>query len=218
MTAALHVAKQNRNLTLALVVTFIASTYWFCGAPHFPNLNLSWPPMSSTQELAGWYSRTTAHPDPDSFTPTREALTLLVLRSTPVEPEGFTLALFDSSPDKIAVDAMGRVRTVPESDYTGILALAQRVAAELPTPDTFRKTWRVQQMATSQPIERLFIPVPTATELVEVGVQGFKAGQEGALKLKSPVEEWEELPGGRGEGDAAMVGKVKGVVAGEIEF
>ncbi|KAJ6590540.1 hypothetical protein DFH09DRAFT_1074156 [Mycena vulgaris] len=177
-----------------------------------------------TSRYEDWYSRTEAHPSPASFTPTLASLSLAVLRNTPVEPEGFTLALFDAGGEKVAVDAMGRVLLVPDADYTPIVDLARRMALELPETGTFRNTWVLKHAATSQPIDRLLVVVDGG--LKETSVQGFVKGK---TELKTPVEDIAALPGllnevaglvlegrtgySRGSGDTAMVQKVKDILS-----
>jgi len=182
------------------------------------------PPESSwTSPYADWHSRAIPHPSPASFSPTRSALSLAVLRNSQVEHEGFTLALFDTGDDKVAVDAMGRVLLVAEADYAGVTALARRVAVELPNTGRFRNTWVIKQPATSQPIDRLLSVVEG--RLVETSVQGFMKGKK---ELKIPVGDITELPDvlseatglvlegrtgySRGSGDTEMVGKVKDIL------
>ncbi|KAJ7484687.1 hypothetical protein FB451DRAFT_1028846 [Mycena latifolia] len=176
-----------------------------------------------------WHSRTEAHPSPAAFTPTRAALSLAVLRNSPVEPEGFTLALFDDEDDKVAVDAMGRVLLVSAADYAGVIELAQRVATELPDTGRFRNTWVIKHAATSQPIDRLLVVVDG--QLKETSVQGFVKGK---TELKTPVGDIGELPDvlsevvglvlegrtghARGSGDSEMVQKVKDILSGDVSL
>ncbi|KAJ7490757.1 hypothetical protein FB451DRAFT_1552379 [Mycena latifolia] len=115
----------------------------------------------------GWHSRTKAYPSPAAFTPATAALSLVVLRNSPVEPKGFTLALFDGADDKVTVDAMGRVLLVVDADYAGIVELARRVATELPDAGGFRNYVK------------------------ETCVQGFVKGK---TELKEPVRGLLELP------------------------
>ncbi|KAJ7627624.1 hypothetical protein DFH06DRAFT_1007009 [Mycena polygramma] len=182
--------------------------------------------MSSDSPHANWHSRAKAHPSPASFTPTRAALSVAVLRNSQIEPEGFTLALFDTGNDKVAVDAMGRVLLVEDADYAGVTALAQRVARELPETGRFRNTWVIDHPATSQPIDRIL----TVAEgrLVQTSVQGYTKGKK---TLKPPVGDITELPEvlselaglvlegrtgySRGSGDSEMVRKVKDILDGE---
>ncbi|KAI0693265.1 hypothetical protein BC835DRAFT_1253549, partial [Cytidiella melzeri] len=166
---------------------------------------------------AGWHSRAQPHPDPSSFTPTRDTLSLAVLRNAPADPEGFTLALF--SPD-IAVDASGSVlRLENHNDFTSLVALANQ-ANELPRTGSFMNMWCLKRARTSQPIERLFVPL-TSGELVQTSVQGY---EKGLTELKERVGEYTTLPGVlqelfglveearagyvRGEEDKAVIEKV----------
>ncbi|KAJ7660065.1 hypothetical protein B0H17DRAFT_954264 [Mycena rosella] len=184
---------------------------------------------SWTSRYEDWHSRTTAHPSPSSFTPTLASLSLAVLRNTAVEPEGFTLALFDAGDDKVAIDAMGRVLLVSDPDYAGVIDLARRVAVELPETGRFRNTWVLKHAATSQPIDRLLVVVDG--RLKETSVQGFVKGK---TELKIPVGDIGELPDvlgevaglalegrtgySRGSGDSAIVQKVKDILSGEVSL
>jgi len=116
--------------------------------------------MAMASPLQGWHSRAlqTPHPSPHSFTATRESLILTVLLNAQAETEGITLALFAEPPTgrTIAVDALGRVSIVAPKDFNGILSLAKRALA-LPDTGTWRNTWVIKHVATSQPIHRIFV-------------------------------------------------------------
>ncbi|KAJ7057822.1 hypothetical protein C8F01DRAFT_324353 [Mycena amicta] len=184
--------------------------------------------MSSECPYANWHARATPHPDPTTFTPTRAALALIVLRNTPVEPEGFTLALFDLPHEKVAVNALGNVLCVKEDDFQGIIALAARVSRELPPTGRFRNTWVVKHIATSQPIERLLVSIDHG-KLVETSVQGFSKDNK---TLQIPVGDITELPDvlsetvgvvmeardgySRIKADKGMVTKVQEIVRDEV--
>ncbi|KAF7361792.1 DNA repair protein rad5 [Mycena venus] len=197
--------------------SFTSSSKW--------HLNLPRPQSPDGRRLTQTGTHgTKPHPSPTSFTPSRSVLSLAVLRNSQVEPEGFTLALFDADDGKVAVDAMGRVLLVADGDYSGITALARRVAEELPETGRFRNTWVIRQPTTSQPIDRLFSVVEG--RLVETSVQGFVKGTK---ELKIPVGDISELPDvlseltglvlegrtgySRGSGDSEMVRKVKDVLS-----
>ncbi|KAJ6571783.1 hypothetical protein B0H19DRAFT_1131192 [Mycena capillaripes] len=219
---------QTIAFVAALLFLFILSKS--CLAPYSIRTAIrmaSEPTKSSwTSRYAEWHSRAKPHPSPASFYPTRAALSLAVLRNSPTEPEGFTLALFDTENDKVAVDAMGRVLLVEEADYIGVTTLAQRVASELPETGRFRNTWVIDHPTTSQPIDRLLIV--SEGHLTETSVQGFVKGKN---ELKIPVGDITELPEvlseviglvlegrtdySRGSGDSEMVQKVKDILAGE---
>lgn len=148
---------------------------------------------SMSTSLAGWHSRATPYPHP--FTPERTALRLAVLRNAPVEPEGFTLALFDS-PAKIAVDAAGRVLIVQDTDFTGLVALAEKTK-DLPLTGNFRNTWVIAQPITSRPIERILLPTHSVggsgyeANYKETSVQGYDGVK---TRLKQPVADVQDLP------------------------
>lgn len=138
-------------------------------------------PWSS--EYENWYTRTQPHPSPDAFTPSRSTLDFVVLHNSQVEPEGFTLAVFN---DKTAVDSMGRVLVLSDKDYAGLTALARQVPA-LPETGNFRNTWVIKHERTGQVIERILV----GKELKETSVQGFVKGK---TELKEPTAGRETLP------------------------
>ncbi|TRM60153.1 hypothetical protein BD626DRAFT_538898 [Schizophyllum amplum] len=180
-----------------------AALYYLCtSTPYnittYVPSSLSWYPgtMTTTTSPKGWYGRTAPHPAPEEWTPRREALSLAVLRSTKIEPEGFTLALFSDTMDgqHVAVDAMGRVVLVPGADHEAMMAHVQTAMA-LPETGMFRNLWQVKQPTTSQPIDRVVVPRGTAEgENAEVSVSGWVGSSEDAMPLKRPVEGIEELP------------------------
>ncbi|KAF5359980.1 hypothetical protein D9758_007596 [Tetrapyrgos nigripes] len=152
--------------------------------------------MSSTSctstSLSGWHSRALQSPyaAASSFEPKLDNLAFTVLHSTPVEPEGFTLALFKQGNDAIAIDASGNVLQLSESDATGLTELAQSVNT-LPKAGGFRNTWRITQLTTSQPIERVLVKDKDGSSLKETSVQGFANDKK---ELKSAVGDATELP------------------------
>lgn len=178
-------------------------------------------------EFSAWRARASLHPgSPDNFTPTRDALALIVLDSTPRDPDGFTLAFFEPN---IAVDAMGRIIDVKQEDFDGIVSLAKQTV-DLPQTGSFMNTWRLERETTSMPIERLFVPAPASPiadseGLVQTSVYGYA---KGVGKLKSSVGGITELPdllkqlfglfeearGGyqRGQEDKDVIRKVRDVV------
>jgi len=139
--------------------------------------------------LGGWHSR--AEPYLQPFVPDQSALRLAVLRNAPAEPEGFTLALFDS-PAEIAVDAAGKVLLMEDADFQGLLNLADQTK-DLPSTGKFRNTWVINQPRTSQPIERVLLPISgkDGMEFRETSVQGY----DGIItRLKTAVEGIQYLP------------------------
>jgi hypothetical protein len=138
-----------------------------------------------------------------------------------VDHEGFTLALFDS-PTKIAVDAAGKVLVVQDSDFEGLVTLADQTK-DLPSTGTFRNTWVIQQPITSRPIERILLPIGD-DEYKETSVQGYDGVQ---TELKRPVGDYLHLPstlqdlvslvleargGADGERDDSMISQVKAIL------
>ncbi|OJT14586.1 hypothetical protein TRAPUB_8832 [Trametes pubescens] len=140
----------------------------------------------ASPSATGWHARANPHPARADFVPTRDALVLAVLLNAPVEPEGFTAALF--RPD-VAVDARGRVLQVQAADFAALADLAAQTT-RLPETGSFLNAWRVQHDRTSQQIDRLFVPTSDGG-LKETSVQGWHPDKK---KLKDAVADYEELP------------------------
>ncbi|KAF9057257.1 hypothetical protein BJ165DRAFT_1333780 [Panaeolus papilionaceus] len=149
-----------------------------------------------TSQYSGYLERAQPFPNPHSFQPQRSELRLAVLRNAPVEPEGFTLALFAN---RIAVDHYGRVFTLKDKDFDGILDLASQ-STSLPQTGSFRNQWRVKQERTSYPIDRILVPKSTLSvtptenyeeEFDEVSVYGFDKSRR---ELQDPVDGIDQLP------------------------
>ncbi|KAH8106729.1 hypothetical protein BXZ70DRAFT_1074520 [Cristinia sonorae] len=155
-------------------------------------------PSMSPSSLKDWYTRTIPHPSTSTstpFTPTLPTLTLLVTHSSQSDPSGFTLALFKPN---IAVDARGRVLLLTRpSDFEGLSSLASHTVEGGKVPETgmYLNAWRVKQMRTEQPFERLYVPVPEEglkkKKVKVTSVQGFDGKQR---ELREPVEGLTELP------------------------
>ncbi|KAJ3534034.1 hypothetical protein NMY22_g7093 [Coprinellus aureogranulatus] len=161
---------------------------------------------SWTSPLSGFLDRADSYRrSPTDFQPPRSALELAVLRNAPVDPEGFTLAVFsadskdDDSKQHYAVDKFGRVKVLQEGDVGTLKKLLKNVQ-ELPRTENYRNTWVLKQDRTSQPIDRILIPKSTLSdepksrydeEYEETSVQGFDYQKK---ELKRPVEGLEELP------------------------
>lgn len=171
-----------------------------------------------SSKYEGWHSRAILHPSPDTFTPTRSELEFAVLRSTPVEPEGFTLAIFRQG--KIGVDAMGRVLTLNDEDYAGLEKLAMKTL-DLPLTGEYKNTWIIKHPITDRPIDILLV----GAQLKETRIQGFSKDMK---ELKRPTGNTTELSSvlgefaglvlearegyRRGEADASVIQKVKDVL------
>ncbi|VDB87099.1 unnamed protein product [Peniophora sp. CBMAI 1063] len=139
---------------------------------------------------SGWHSRASPHPAGPSYEPSRSDLLLVLKRSTRVEPDGFSLALL--APD-VAVDALGRVLTVPSDDFAALQALASNVADTNKVPDTgsFGNQWRIKQRRTDWPIDSFRVARGPDEAPREVGVYGFDGEQR---ELNAPVGDITELP------------------------
>lgn len=137
-----------------------------------------------SSKLEGWRQRASPA-DASALRATEDNLVFAAIYSAPVDPEGFTLALFE--PD-VAVDASGQVLRLIREDFDGLKKLAGEVA-QLPETGEFRNQWRVRWPMTSRPIDRILIK--TGGELKETSVYGW-AKDRRALEKK--VGETSELP------------------------
>jgi len=177
--------------TAVLALFLLTLTYNYQSLPDpYTLLTAMTTALSSSQwssEYSGWHSRSTPYDSPDKFTPTQESLAFAVLRSTQGTPDGYTLAFFTPN---IAVDAMGRVLVVPADHFAGITLLAKQTL-ELPSTNSFRNSWRIDQQRTEQPIERLLVPTKEGQNFKQTGVQGFEKGKK---MLKEKVGDLTELP------------------------
>jgi hypothetical protein len=188
--------------------------------------------MSTMNDYKGWHTNAIENPhrSPEEFVPDINHLSFTLLSNTPVEPEGFTLAVFKptlpdsskpNSDDSTIVDALGRVLYIPQDTYTYLNHLASEISATLPETGTFRNTWRIKHPTTSRPIDRLLFKSDT-DGLKETSVQGFSADK---TELVSPVGKYTHLPKimrqffglalearedySAGNADKEMIGKVK---------
>ncbi|KAF5376670.1 hypothetical protein D9615_007903 [Tricholomella constricta] len=188
----------SRTLFFAVILGATTLFYYYNVTSTLISNKMSTQPWSSP--FAAWHDRAlhTPHPDPHSFTPTRDTLQLALLLNAPIEHEGISVAFFSQSKENgagsetVAVDALGRVLVVAEKDAAGILGLAQE-AVNLPSTGAWRNTWVIKRPTTSQPIDRLFIfPASgSATGPHEISVQGFS---KQTRELKDPVGDTRELP------------------------
>jgi hypothetical protein len=133
-----------------------------------------------------WRDRASPHDSPFSWSPRRSDLAFAVLRNGPVETDALTLALFNPN---IAVDAMGNVLTLDSGDFDHLVSLANLIP-DLPPTNIPWNTWAIKQPITSQPIDRLLLPLDDDTYM-EISVQGYDSvGRE----LKEPVAVFPTLP------------------------
>ncbi|KAB5590691.1 hypothetical protein CTheo_5862 [Ceratobasidium theobromae] len=134
----------------------------------------------------GWHSRSTPHQDGPAYDIRKENLVLGMARNSKVEPEGFSVAFFKPN---VAVDAMGRVLVVPESDWTAIVNLATQTLS-LPTTGEWMNQWRVKHDRTCYPIDQLCVAKPDG-RLHVISVYGHD-GQ--TTQLQPPVHGRNNLP------------------------
>jgi hypothetical protein len=145
------------------------------------------PKSTTTASAAGWHARALEHAKTATggaaaYVPKQEDLVVSVLINSPVEPEGFTMALFKHSH---VVDASGRVLNIASSDYETLTALVDKVK-ELPSTGSFGGQWRVKHARTSYPIDRILIPGHA-----EVGVYGWS---KDADELEEETQGYTHLP------------------------
>jgi len=132
---------------------------------------------------SNWRDYVKTHPAPSSWEPKESDLAFAVIRNGPGPQDNtpLTLAVFGKeSSDKIAVDAMGAVLTLKQDDFDKFVALAAKTTTpDFPQSDSWRNTWTVFQKTSSQPIDRLIVPVPDGEKpYKETSVQGYSADQK----------------------------------------
>ncbi|KAG8698110.1 hypothetical protein FRC09_007429 [Ceratobasidium sp. 395] len=192
-------ARAGFALLLTILLAFFTLTPSSSTTPHLPSLRMTAP--------FGWHSRATPHPDGAAYDVQKENVIFGMARNTRVEPEGFSVALFKPN---VAVDAMGRVWTLSEQDFSALTSLASEVKHD----------------RTDYPIDQLY--VSTSKGLHAIGVYGHD-GQ--TTTLKPPVGEIINLPAPlnslvtlakegrdgfeRGTENTEVVSKVKAVLQAE---
>ncbi|KAG8771796.1 hypothetical protein FRC12_003403 [Ceratobasidium sp. 428] len=209
-------ARAGFALLLTILLAFFTLTPSSSTAPHLPSLRMTTP--------SGWHSRAAPHPDGAAYDVQKENVIFGMARNTRVEPEGFSVALFKPN---VAVDAMGRVWTLNEQDFSALASLASdRTALYLsPTPSNIRAP-RVKHDRTDYPIDQLY--VSTSKGLHAIGVYGHDGE---TTTLKPPVGEITNLPAPlnslvtlakegrdgfeRGTENTEVVSKVKAVLQAE---
>jgi len=132
----------------------------------------------SYNSATGWRERATTG---EQFKPTAESLEFAVRHATPVDPDGFTVALF--KPNR-AVDAQGRALTLEQADFDALVSVASAVAA---LPQTFQ--WRVYSDRTSRPID--YITLKDGDAQRSVGVYNWN---EQTRTLEQSTEGFTDLP------------------------
>ena len=105
------------------------------------------PRVEWSSKYSGYLMRASRHPNPHSYTPQRNLLTLVAFRNAKGDPESFSLAVF---PDRVAIAANGQVYVLDQEDYDGMMELAQAVAG-LPKAEDYRNQWRGRQERTCYP-------------------------------------------------------------------
>ncbi|KAI0780752.1 hypothetical protein BD413DRAFT_10898 [Trametes elegans] len=133
----------------------------------------------------GWYRRAHEPFGKPHFAPTLDQLVLVALSSTPVEPDGFTAALFRPN---FVVDSHGQLLQVQENDFRELTELSVQANA-LPDTGASGNTWRVASETTESTIDKLYINVSGTVK--ETSVQGWSLNK---TKLAVAVAGHEELP------------------------
>lgn len=149
------------------------------------------PLYSAVADVKDWNDRAELYDGP--FIPSRENLVFAVTRSSMMEANGFTLALFSSPtsaffdstpclvsqctlpPARIAIDAFGLIWRVPEYDF-----LALRALAESTRP--FAYSWSIDVPYTCQAADRIILPNfdvgPDAITYISGEVSAFATGRK----------------------------------------
>ncbi|KAG8960358.1 hypothetical protein FRC00_000552 [Tulasnella sp. 408] len=177
-------------LSLVIVTSLLFYfRYPFRPSPHMQQQTVA-QAASVSNAIAGWHDRLQPYPGGTaSFHPKRKDLAFVQFRSTPVQSEGFTAALFAPN---VVVDARGTVSTLSKEDWQGLVDVAKRAVSDTPQTGEFRNQWRIKHERTSFPID--WLRVATASEgddLKEVSVYGFDGIHE---ELEKPVGEITALP------------------------
>jgi len=185
--------KSKPRISTFITLSFISillGSFLYYQEPTLVSRYTSYLPFMSTStqhSAAGWHARSPLHPSSDSFTPTREALALGCLYSTPVQPSGLAAALF--KPD-IAVDAQGRVLQLSPSDFAALEELGRGAVADgVPVAGGFRNQWRIKHPRTSQPIS--WLRVAEGGAFKDVSVYGYSKAN---LVLDPAVDGLSRLP------------------------
>lgn len=188
-------ASSKRSRLLLILVTFVLGVIYITPSEKISQLFRS----KMTADATGWHSRSPAETAPSEF----KDVVFGLLYSTPVEPEGFTMALFK---DQTAVDAMGKVQKLSQADYDAFLDVVGSVPDE-------KDQLRVKQDRTSFPIDTIVIP----SEGKSVGVYGWSKDKQelengGSLpdSVQKLIAYGREARTGyvRGEKDEALIQKV----------
>src|SRR6266550_1659255 len=189
------------SLKLSLIVGSVLAFYAIC--THFFLLNplpsfeyFDFRPQLTTTmtqaHLKSWHARALAHPYPNPYTfvPRRENIKIALLRNSPLEHEGFSLAIFAEDDTYVVVDAMGRILNLPSTspDIKGLLDLGHQTL-NLPIANRFRNIWMVKRQMTSQPIDRFFYVSETGKR--QTSVSGYSPIH---TELARPVEQYTHLP------------------------
>jgi hypothetical protein len=165
--------------------------------PTLVSFELLRPIYDPVADVKDWNDRAELYDGP--FTPLRETLVFAVTRSSMMEPNGFTLALFSSptsttfnpipclvsecaSPTaRIAIDALGLVWRVPENDYVALRALAES------THPFAGHSWSIDVPYTCQSSDQLILPNSDMAQgaYKSISVWAFAPGRR---RLEGPVK------------------------------
>jgi hypothetical protein len=170
------VALSTPRVLLCCATFVVALVFLFHNFPSYPN------PFASKMS-SSWRDYAKIHPAPSSWEPKESDLAFAVIRDGPGPQDDtpLTLAVFGKeSSDKVAVDAMGAVLTLKQDDFDKFITLAEKTTKpDFPQADSWRNTWSIFQQRTSQPIDRLIVPVPDGEKpYKETAVQGYSANQK----------------------------------------
>jgi len=132
---------------------------------------------------SNWKEYSKSHPAPSNWKPTEADLAFAVIRDGPGPQDNtpLTLAVFGKeSKEKIAVDAMGAILTLHPDDYSKFIKLVSETTnPNFPQSANWRNTWSIFQETSSQPIDRLLVPVHDGDKpYKETAVQGYSPNQK----------------------------------------
>jgi len=167
----------------------------------------------SRNPATGWHERATTGA---LFEPTKESFVFAVKHSTPVDPNGLTVAFFAP---KRAVDADGRALTLEQADFDALVSGASAVAA---LPRTCQ--WRVASEVTCRPINYIKFKDEKTQQTVDVynwneRTRALEEQTEGYTELPDPIQNLLKLAHEAAHGaipergsDLELVQKVKDVL------
>lgn len=111
----------------------------------------------------GWHLRAKPHPDGAAYEIKKENLVFAMKINAMLDPDGLTVALFKPN---LAIDAVGRVFTLSEPDWSALANLAAQAAA-LPKANP-NGLWEIRDYVSCLPMDHIYIATPSGLQVVSV--------------------------------------------------